>query len=399
MSSETDYPLDDFSLPTGGVILRTSDRIEIKTYKNILALASPFFRDMFTLPQADNEEEKPSQSAESASGNNAPVIDVSESSTTIKMLLRLIYPIVPPPFPGISEGGKVTDARELVSGIEPILTAALKYDMQSVVEKLTAKLLDAAETTLPDGTVIDDTLALRIFVLACRLKMKEVARRAAYASLKGNIVGVFIKDLRQINAAQYLRLLQFHTNMADGVDAALTILSSQSLKCSSCGDDSFSPAGKAKWWLDFVARARNVISRSPTSQRIFTIGFSEQSRQMAKNCRGPDCQKVPEKWPMICQEMKEEIDFVIADPEVDPRVEFPERIPTKAYISRMILTSAKYEHQIDNSCRRTHMSSCVNGLCLVFCLDNKENSEMGLSSLPKAKLAVAVLSVGDCITE
>lgn len=66
----------------------------------------------------------------------------------------------------------------------------------------------------------------------------------------------------------------------------------------------------------------------------------------------------------------------------------------------MILTSAKYEHQIDNSCRRTHMSSCVNGLCLVFCLDNKENSEMGLSSLPKAKLAVAVLlSVGGCITE
>ena len=54
--------------------------------------------------------------------------------------------------------------------------------MQLVVKALCIKLLDAAEITYTDGSVIDDTLAMRVFALACQSRLKEVARRAAHAS-------------------------------------------------------------------------------------------------------------------------------------------------------------------------------------------------------------------------
>ncbi|KAL5513404.1 hypothetical protein ACEPAH_3803 [Sanghuangporus vaninii] len=321
MSLKAAHPLDDFSLPTGGVILKSADGIEFKAYKNILALVSPLFHDMFTLPRANESNDKEHWGKENAvPAADEQVIDISESSSTIDTLLRLLYPISPPSFPGISESGKVTDAQELVNGVGPVLAAALKYDMQIAVEKLCTKLLDAAETTFPDGSVIDETLALRVFVLACRLNLKEIARRAAYTSLKGSIIGVFIEDLRQISAAQYLRLLQFHTKMADTVKTLVNeyrSFSSLGLACTSCGEGSpFSPR-TAKWVLDFVARSQPIISQSPAGHKILTREFIGDTLRVASLCHSSECQRAPAKWDVLANEIRQRIDIVIADPEND----------------------------------------------------------------------------------
>ncbi|KAL5492647.1 hypothetical protein ACEPAI_4094 [Sanghuangporus weigelae] len=320
MSLKAAHPLDDFSLPTGGVILKSADGVEFKVYKNILALVSPFFRDMFTLSQAGESNDGEHQGkAIAVPTADVQAIDISESSSTIDTLLRLLYPISPPSFPGISESGKVTDAQEFVDGIGSVLAAALKYDMQIAVEKLCTKLLEAVETTFPNGSVVNETLSLHVFVLACRLKLKEMARRAAYASLKGSIAGVFIEDLRQINAAQYLRLLQFHTNMADKVKALVINcrdFSSLSLVCASCGGGSSSSPRTAKWVLDFVARSQPIISQSPAGYKILTQEFIGDTIRKDL-CRASVCEQVPEKWNVLSNEIRQRIDIAIANQEND----------------------------------------------------------------------------------
>lgn len=255
------YPLDDFSLPTGGVILKSSDGVEFKVYKNILALASPLFREMFTLPQSidtndtgelmDAKGEKPT--------SDVQVVDVTETSKTLDILLRMIYPTSPPSFPGVTDSGEIEDAQELVKGIEPVLAAALKYDMQLIVKDLCAKLIRAADTTLPDGRVVDDTLALRVFVIACKHGLREEARLAAHASLKGSVIGTFIKELREINAAQYFHLLLFHQKTVASAESAL--MSSYSSYCHSGARDSL------------IASLRPILQKSPRSGQVSLPSF------------------------------------------------------------------------------------------------------------------------------
>ncbi|KAF8339897.1 uncharacterized protein EI90DRAFT_2990513 [Cantharellus anzutake] len=68
-----------FSFPDGDVILVSSDGLEFQVHKLILSLASPFFRDMFKLPQV--ESPKPLQS-----------VTMTEDAGTLEALLKIVYP-------------------------------------------------------------------------------------------------------------------------------------------------------------------------------------------------------------------------------------------------------------------------------------------------------------------
>ena len=72
-----------FDIRTADIIIRTSDNVDFYVYKAILAIASPFFDDMFSLAQTaatptDNVTQDP--------------VVVSEDSDTMDCLLRLCYP-------------------------------------------------------------------------------------------------------------------------------------------------------------------------------------------------------------------------------------------------------------------------------------------------------------------
>ena len=72
-------PLPDrlFSFTDGDVVLRSSNNVDFQVHKLILRESSPFFRDMFSLPQKDPQP--------------AP-IQVDEDSRVINNLLKLVYP-------------------------------------------------------------------------------------------------------------------------------------------------------------------------------------------------------------------------------------------------------------------------------------------------------------------
>lgn len=306
-------PLDDVSLPTGGVILKSSDGVEFKAYKNILALASPFFRQMLALPQPGSHES-------GEDNGELSLIEMPETGATLDILLRMIYPIVLPQFPGTSEGGEIIDATELVNGIEPVIAAAIKYEMTPVVKDLCAMLLEGAEITRLDGSVINDTLALRVFVLACRNGLKAEARRAAHASLKGRVVGVFFEELRTITAAQYFHLIQFHAKVVAAVDLVVQSeerygrpINEQNIGCTVCSD--LRPKhffDFPRWWKKFVIKARPILHESPKTLRVFHSEFLKDALVDADSC--DDCKKhVHGKFHRASQIIKDKIDQAIAE--------------------------------------------------------------------------------------
>ncbi|KAJ6556519.1 hypothetical protein DFH09DRAFT_1491005 [Mycena vulgaris] len=95
------FPFDD---PAGDVILRSSDGIDFHVHRLVLSLASPFFKQMFTLPQPNGER-------------GVPAILVSESALVLDRALRFWYP------------GAMT-LTELAEMLECLL---LKYDIQSSI--------------------------------------------------------------------------------------------------------------------------------------------------------------------------------------------------------------------------------------------------------------------------
>lgn len=303
-------PFDDFSLPSGGIILKSADGVEFKVYKNILALTSPVFRDMFTLPQIEEAE----KDAAKEGGGGSDVVEVSESSSTLQALLRLIYPVIPPVMPGTSSDGTITDAKAFVDGVTPLLEAALKYDMALIVKDLCKKLVDGAETSLADGNVVDNTLALRVFVLACRHGLKNEARDAVHAALKGRVAGIFIPELRDITAAQYFYLIRHHNSAAQTaknivkIDADELPLPYRGMAtCARCG---VGPNKTAKWWDKFARDAHQLLSVSPRSTKVFTPSYIEELLTTSRTCfksynSYSHCESTRDNWGTVSQYIRE----------------------------------------------------------------------------------------------
>ena len=194
MQAET--PFDDL---TADVILRTSDRVDFCVHRTVLSLASPVFRDMFSLPVNISEDMK------SSGAPSLPVIEVTEDKNTMRRLLMLCYPFRKPPL-------------ELLENIEPFLRAAIKYEMECPIELLSQDLLAAVPRS-----------PLCVWAVGCRSELDEVVQRAA-AEIRGRAVApesalsVMEDMLKQegnsvlegTTAAQYFRLRKFlRANISD----------------------------------------------------------------------------------------------------------------------------------------------------------------------------------------
>ncbi|KAH9930362.1 uncharacterized protein B0H18DRAFT_930687, partial [Fomitopsis serialis] len=162
----------------GDVILRSSDGVSYKAHRVILTIASPVFADMFSLPQ-------PTASHQAAP---APVVDLVESSRTLRALLDACYPIADP------------DLSDL-DVVHQALDAAMKYEM--------AKPAGLIKRALQDFVASEP---LRVFAIACRLHLEEVAKAAAAQAFS---LGIFVlcypytPELDQIPAACYRKLLHY----------------------------------------------------------------------------------------------------------------------------------------------------------------------------------------------
>ena len=170
-----------FNRPTADLILRTSDNLDFRVQSQILLEASPVFETLLSLPQPNPDTDTVRD------GNVAPIIDITESARVLDALMRICYPIVKP---------KARPFRD----IEPVLRAALKYEMELPIAMLSDELITHALRA-----------PLEVWAIACRTGLEDVARRAAEHTLASQTLDIpGLEDLDGITAGHVFRLHEFH---------------------------------------------------------------------------------------------------------------------------------------------------------------------------------------------
>ncbi|KAF9016569.1 hypothetical protein BDZ89DRAFT_400901 [Hymenopellis radicata] len=109
----------EFNSADADVVLASCDGARFAVHKCILSLASPFFKDMFSLPQP-------------SSGSSVPKdvdIECTESKAVLCALLHFMYPVPNP---------QIASLDELV----PLIEAAQKFRLEYLHDELRAMLID-----------------------------------------------------------------------------------------------------------------------------------------------------------------------------------------------------------------------------------------------------------------
>lgn len=195
-------PFDD---EEANIVLVSSDNVLFHVQRVILALASPFFKSMFSLNQPPVVEGEAVIQPE-----QSDPIPVPEDCLVLDSLLRFCYPVRDP---------VITD----ITFLGEVLEAAMKYEMDQATFVLRQLIADE----IPES-------ALHVFAVVCRLELEDDARQAAEAYrqqqepflkprswVAGNtewglpgfqetVPGHIYNDvLDVISAGTYFRLLQF----------------------------------------------------------------------------------------------------------------------------------------------------------------------------------------------
>lgn len=76
-------PLEFFDVPDANLIIRSSDFVDFRVHKQVLAMASPVFKDLLSLPQPPDSE----------SDDGLPVVNLFEDSELLHSLISIIYPV------------------------------------------------------------------------------------------------------------------------------------------------------------------------------------------------------------------------------------------------------------------------------------------------------------------
>ncbi|KAL1941194.1 hypothetical protein VTO73DRAFT_7406 [Trametes versicolor] len=162
-------------------ILRSGDRVVFHVHRIILTLASPVFADMLSLPQPPG-----------AADTERPVVDVSEDSEALDVLLRVCYPEPVPDFPSLDL-------------LHRVLGAAMKYEIHAAIV--------LAKNAMVQPQFMEES-PLHVFVIACRLGLEDQAAAAARHAVEKDLVeGVTCPGLDDISAGAYYRLLDLHRSV------------------------------------------------------------------------------------------------------------------------------------------------------------------------------------------
>ncbi|KAG1774129.1 hypothetical protein EV702DRAFT_547188 [Suillus placidus] len=235
-----------FDNPDGDIILRsTTDRVDFHTFKFILSLMSPMFKEMFTLPQNGLQ-----------SGiSSVPVIPVAESSATLESLLLHYYPAATP------------KAFSSFSHAVAVMEAAKKYDMQVVLSRAVDRVFTQF---IPDRI-------LELYALFCQFGWQDHAQMAATRALEIKDLGrpshVF-KGMRNITAFDYHRLLAYHQECGAAAQQVAKSLSSRNayhtLQCAKCNkpEKSLFWTGRPSWFDEYLDKSGKELLIRPCESTL-----------------------------------------------------------------------------------------------------------------------------------
>jgi hypothetical protein len=123
----TPSPPETFDVSDTNLMIRSSDLIDFRVHKSILATASPIFKDLLSLPQPSDSEIV----------DGLPMVQLSESSELLNSLFSILYPnrtVIPKSYDKVLY----------------LLAACQKYEMASVQSSIRAKV-KLGEFPVPRG--------------------------------------------------------------------------------------------------------------------------------------------------------------------------------------------------------------------------------------------------------
>ena len=274
------YPFSSTS-PDADVIIRAADGALFYVHRVVLTHASPFFADMFSLPQPGGYPESPCCSPRSPGSSlhsATPVVQVSEPSSIITPLLQLTYPLPEPQIPSLSV-------------LSELLVASTKYDLTRSTSILRRHLVSSKYLS---------ESPMRVYAIACRHEFEEESRIAGLATLRVQVLDCELSDdLRWISAWHYHRLLTLHKQIASDlikiVELAVpsyltstinthtqpetepTYTFSSQPTCAQCASAHYSAFSPPRWWIDFAQRACTELSKRPALDVVFLPNFLGKS--------------------------------------------------------------------------------------------------------------------------
>ena len=192
--------LQDLALPflfdDANIIIR-AEGVDFAAHRFILSRASPFFKDMFSLPRGATTQE------------GIPVIEVEESAQTFHDILSFLY---------------LNDEEPTIKSffeVEGILLAIHKYSMETLEARFHKPLGKKA---------LEDPIGA--FDLACKVHLPDLARFAARCTLTWDFETLATHDsLRyvQFRTPTFLRLLKYHRRCAEVAAETIKFVTTLSL--------------------------------------------------------------------------------------------------------------------------------------------------------------------------
>lgn len=266
-----------FDRPDADVILRSSDNVDFRVSKVHLSMASPFFKDMFALPQGP---------ADGTAGNQvmkegAPVIQITEKSAETRNLLVLCYPIAMV-FLGLGKdyndmGDDMTFEDALVT-----LQAAIKYGMEDIEGWMKWCIF-----TPP----IVERHAMEVFAYAHHHGWEEETRIAAKCTLRQSPTQwSHVPELETITGGDYHRLLRYHQECSKAAKQVATKDSWNvgtnfvGFQCPQCRDTERWISAVLtirvnvhpnRWWTEFMDVAADAVAQRPCGDTLLEPGIMD----------------------------------------------------------------------------------------------------------------------------
>ncbi|KAI0039403.1 hypothetical protein FA95DRAFT_1612598 [Auriscalpium vulgare] len=189
---------DSFDAPCdqadADVILRSSDGKDFPVRRAILAMASPVFQDMFSLPLPPAL--KPAHQTDEPRKDGLHIVPMSENSKVLAEVLRWVYPLPATPPTTFDQAAL-------------LISCMLKYEMESVAGTLRRCLTAPSHPT--QHVLINSDNALQVYALATKYRLAEECHLAARQTLRKALTWTHLgSDLRLINGDALHELYQYH---------------------------------------------------------------------------------------------------------------------------------------------------------------------------------------------
>jgi len=200
------FTSEDF--PDYDIVLKTSDDVLLYVHRLILQLGSPFFKDMFSLPQSDVTPAR----------KVINPINIAEDAETLRQLLSLIYPCGDE-----LRIGDMTLARQV-----HLLNVSSKYSFDLITSKIASVLAERAIQSpneaftifavgrifdLPEVVRVASTTCLEVAILELNLNFPEVTGTDAEDDPTTSL-GIERAGLRDVldrfRASDFQQLLNFY---------------------------------------------------------------------------------------------------------------------------------------------------------------------------------------------